>query len=77
MELTKEQIKNKVEFVRKQHDLVITNAEDAVEAIEFVFELIEADIEITKQNEPYAKSHIKAMEEIKYTIRGLQDYFED
>ena len=75
--LTKDQIRNKVNFVRKQHELVVMNDKDAIEAIEFVFELIEADIDITKQNEPYATSHIRAMEDIKYKIRDLQDYFED
>lgn len=74
VKLTEDQIKNKMNFLKKEHN--IASDKEAHDAIEFVFELIEAEVDILKANEPYATGSIKKLQDVKYDIRDLQNYFE-
>lgn len=49
------------------------NLDEAERAIEFVEEMLELEIEYTKQTEPYAKNSIREMDAAKQRVRDLLD----
>lgn len=71
-------MKSFVERVKAaMNDNLIVNGTQADEAIQFVLDLIEIDIDDTKVNEPYATKSIAASERAYEVVRNLRDRMEE
>jgi hypothetical protein len=68
-------LKEKITEIMKKH--LICSVDEAQEAIDFVRDLIDAEIEFTEINEPYATNSIARMkvasEDISNLIDGLYE----
>lgn len=54
---------------------LISNNEEAMEAINFVTELLEEEADYTEETEPYATDSINRMRTASRSVRDLQDNF--
>lgn len=62
------------ELIKKaMHDNIILSVEEAENAINFVSDMLEIDIEYTQTNEPYATRSISDMKLAFHKVRELTD----
>lgn len=67
-------LKETIKEIMKNH--FICSDDEAREALEFVRDLIDAEIEHTKKTEPYATKFMSEMREANYHIGNLLDNLE-
>lgn len=72
--MTQEQIAMAVEKIKLNH--LISSDNEAMEAIEFVAELLELAIDETEANEPYATRSIQEFKTAFERVRSLDSYLE-
>lgn len=63
----------KLKEIMKRH--LICSNDEAIEAINFVMELLEEEADHTQETEPYATNSINRMLEASRKVRDLEDNF--
>lgn len=65
--------KEKLKEIMRRH--LICSAEEAIESINFVMELLEEEADYTRETEPYATNTIDKIIVASRTVRDLEEYF--
>lgn len=67
----------KQEKIEKLMKKYMFNKSEAEDAVEFVEELLDIEIEYTKEKEPYATKSIEEMETAWRVVRNMYDIFDE
>ena len=69
--------KEKFEEIRRAHDTVLFHTDDAIAALQFVHELLLAEVDAVKDKSPYAITTIKQLEQAAYQVFSLSSDIEN